>query len=102
MTNLLTEANGYAWHLVDATSYDSILNWFVISCDPRIILMDERSEYFQLDSVVLRYALVDDFLNKTFSSFQLLNNLFLFIKISGFFSVAQATFQTPNYSIQQH
>jgi hypothetical protein len=27
-----------AWHLVDAPSFDLVLNWFVMSCDSRVIL----------------------------------------------------------------
>ncbi|KAK6644427.1 hypothetical protein RUM43_000694 [Polyplax serrata] len=51
---LLNEANDFGWHLVDSCSYEIILNWFITSCDPRIILMDERMEYYKLDSTIFR------------------------------------------------
>ncbi|KAL0271851.1 UNVERIFIED_CONTAM: hypothetical protein PYX00_008816 [Menopon gallinae] len=51
---LLTQAKHYSWHLVDSNNYDSVLNWFVMSSDPRIVLMDEQSEYYKLDYLVLQ------------------------------------------------
>ncbi|XP_063226634.1 ectopic P granules protein 5 homolog [Bacillus rossius redtenbacheri] len=42
ITVLLLEAQKFAWHLVDAASYDQVVNWCVMSCDPRVILtLDE-------------------------------------------------------------
>nr|CAD7586275.1 unnamed protein product [Timema genevievae] len=35
---LLLEAQKFAWHLVDAASYNQVVNWCVMSCDPRVIL----------------------------------------------------------------
>jgi hypothetical protein len=36
---LLTECRkNLSWHLIDAPSFDLVLNWFVMSCDPRVIL----------------------------------------------------------------
>ncbi|KAH0560783.1 ectopic P granules protein 5 homolog isoform X1 [Cotesia glomerata] len=35
---LVTEAEKFAWHLVDATVYDQVVNWHVMSSDPRVIL----------------------------------------------------------------
>lgn len=54
VTLLLNEANDFAWHLIDSCNYSVVLNWFVARCDPRIILMDERLEYYKLDSTIFR------------------------------------------------
>lgn len=35
---LVTEAESFSWHLIDAASYDQVINWHVMSCDPRVIL----------------------------------------------------------------
>ncbi|XP_043289159.1 ectopic P granules protein 5 homolog isoform X2 [Venturia canescens] len=34
----IIEAEKFAWHLVDATAYDQVINWHVMSCDPRVVL----------------------------------------------------------------
>ena len=36
--SLLEESRQFAWHLVDAAAYEQVINWFVMSCDPRVIL----------------------------------------------------------------
>ena len=38
IVTLLEESRLFAWHLVDATAYEQVVNWFVMSCDPRVIL----------------------------------------------------------------
>lgn len=38
IVTLLEESRQFAWHLVDATAYEQVVNWFVMSCDPRVIL----------------------------------------------------------------
>jgi hypothetical protein len=40
---LLQESQQFAWHLVDATAYEQVVNWFVMSCDPRVILGPDNS-----------------------------------------------------------
>ncbi|XP_069674865.1 ectopic P granules protein 5 homolog isoform X3 [Periplaneta americana] len=35
---LLQDSRQFAWHLVDAIAYEQVVNWFVMSCDPRVIL----------------------------------------------------------------
>lgn len=53
---LLTQAKDYSWHLVDSGNYDSVLNWFVMSSDPRIVLMDEQSDNYKLDHLILQLS----------------------------------------------
>jgi hypothetical protein len=38
IVTLLEESRLFAWHLVDATAYEQVVNWFVMSCDPRVNL----------------------------------------------------------------
>jgi hypothetical protein len=40
---LLEESRLFTWHLVDATAYEQVVNWFVMSCDPRVILGTETA-----------------------------------------------------------
>ncbi|KAB7501946.1 Ectopic P granules protein 5-like protein, partial [Armadillidium nasatum] len=41
---LLLSACNFEWHVVDAKNFETVLNWFVMSCDPRIALeMDNRN-----------------------------------------------------------
>uniref|UniRef100_A0A6A7FV46 Ectopic P granules protein 5 homolog isoform X3 n=1 Tax=Hirondellea gigas TaxID=1518452 RepID=A0A6A7FV46_9CRUS len=36
--SLITAAESFHWELLDVQSYEPILNWFVQSCDPRVVL----------------------------------------------------------------
>jgi hypothetical protein len=33
----------FAWHLIDAAAYEQVVNWFVMSCDPRVVLGSDGS-----------------------------------------------------------
>ncbi|XP_026298515.1 ectopic P granules protein 5 homolog isoform X2 [Apis mellifera] len=35
---LIMEAEKFSWHLLDAITYDHIINWHVMSCDSRVVL----------------------------------------------------------------
>ncbi|XP_049842891.1 ectopic P granules protein 5 homolog isoform X1 [Schistocerca gregaria] len=41
---LLLESRRFAWHLLDSTAFESIANWYVMSCDPRVILAPEDTD----------------------------------------------------------
>ncbi|XP_058795354.1 ectopic P granules protein 5 homolog isoform X2 [Phymastichus coffea] len=49
---LMQDAEKFAWHLVDATAYDQVINWHVMSCDPRIVLMLNNEQIHALDIAV--------------------------------------------------
>lgn len=38
LQSLLRDAEGFHWELLDAASYEHVLNWYVLSCDPRVVL----------------------------------------------------------------
>ncbi|EEB10592.1 conserved hypothetical protein [Pediculus humanus corporis] len=42
--NLLKSANDYSWHFVDSRHFENVLNYFVKTCDPRIVLSDDKSD----------------------------------------------------------
>lgn len=48
---MVRESEKFAWHLVDAASYDQVVNWHVMSCDPRVVLAVAEQEH-PVDSVV--------------------------------------------------
>ncbi|KAF4516976.1 hypothetical protein B566_EDAN005578 [Ephemera danica] len=41
-----------SWHLIDSSSFDTVLNWFVMSCDPRVIL-PSHTDTHAVDTAVL-------------------------------------------------
>ncbi|KAK0092983.1 hypothetical protein PV326_000174 [Microctonus aethiopoides] len=49
---LVVEAEKFAWHLVDATAYDQVINWHVMSCDPRVILSTAGSHTHPIDMAI--------------------------------------------------
>ncbi|XP_043464914.1 ectopic P granules protein 5 homolog isoform X3 [Leptopilina heterotoma] len=49
---LMEEAEKFAWHLVDASSFDQVINWHVMSCDPRVILSIENEVVHPIDVAV--------------------------------------------------
>ncbi|XP_076238292.1 ectopic P-granules autophagy protein 5 [Calliopsis andreniformis] len=49
---LVTEAENFSWHLLDANAYDHVINWHVMSCDPRVILCIDSDQYYNLDVAV--------------------------------------------------
>ncbi|XP_063978440.1 ectopic P granules protein 5 homolog isoform X2 [Diachasmimorpha longicaudata] len=49
---LVTEAEKFAWHLVDATAYDQVINWHVMSCDPRVILSYPGDQVHPIDVAI--------------------------------------------------
>ncbi|RZF35978.1 hypothetical protein LSTR_LSTR005391 [Laodelphax striatellus] len=50
---LLLESQQFQWHLIDATSYELVANWFVMSYDPRVILQLTDEEWNGIDIAVL-------------------------------------------------
>ncbi|XP_039300591.1 ectopic P granules protein 5 homolog, partial [Nilaparvata lugens] len=51
---LLLESQQFQWHLIDATSYELVANWFVMSYDPRVILQLTDEEWTErIDMAVL-------------------------------------------------
>lgn len=51
--SLLVEARKLAWHLLDAHAYEPVVNWYVMSVDPRAILRVEDQEGSAIDSAVI-------------------------------------------------
>ncbi|XP_008546899.1 ectopic P granules protein 5 homolog [Microplitis demolitor] len=53
---LVVEAEKFAWHLVDSTVYDQVVNWHVMSSDPRVILSatgsNNQNQVHQVDVAV--------------------------------------------------
>ncbi|XP_014203959.1 ectopic P granules protein 5 homolog isoform X2 [Copidosoma floridanum] len=49
---LTQEAEKFAWHLVDANAYDQVINWHVMSCDPRVILTLNSDQVHSLDLAI--------------------------------------------------
>jgi hypothetical protein len=38
VVKLLEDSKSFHWEVVDCTSYESVMNWFVMSYDPRVVL----------------------------------------------------------------
>ncbi|XP_011351380.2 ectopic P granules protein 5 homolog isoform X3 [Ooceraea biroi] len=49
---LVTEAESFSWHLIDAAAYDQVINWHVMSCDPRVILCLGKDQTHPIDAAV--------------------------------------------------
>ncbi|XP_066590073.1 ectopic P granules protein 5 homolog isoform X2 [Prorops nasuta] len=49
---LITEAEKFSWHLVDAAAYDQVINWHVMSCDPRVVLALDGDQCCPVDVAV--------------------------------------------------
>ncbi|XP_076173051.1 ectopic P-granules autophagy protein 5 isoform X2 [Ptiloglossa arizonensis] len=49
---LITEAEKFSWHLLDASSYDQIINWYVMSCDPKVILYVDIDQCHPIDIAI--------------------------------------------------
>ncbi|KYQ47638.1 hypothetical protein ALC60_13394 [Trachymyrmex zeteki] len=49
---LVTEAESFSWHLIDATAYDQVINWHVMSCDPKVILCLGKDQTHAIDVAV--------------------------------------------------
>ncbi|XP_016841839.1 ectopic P granules protein 5 homolog isoform X2 [Nasonia vitripennis] len=49
---LMQEAEKFSWHLVDAPAYDQVINWHVMSCDPRVVLSLTADQNHPLDIAV--------------------------------------------------
>lgn len=49
---LVMEAECFSWHLIDAAAYDQVINWHVMSCDPRVILCLDGDLTHPIDSTV--------------------------------------------------
>ena len=57
MSVLLQSAQRFHWHLVDATNYEHVLNWFVMSYDSRVLLMVTDEDCTGIDMAA--FELVD-------------------------------------------
>ncbi|XP_043252581.1 ectopic P granules protein 5 homolog isoform X1 [Colletes gigas] len=49
---LVTEAEKFSWHLLEASAYDQIINWYIISCDPRVIIYVDNDQCHPVDVAV--------------------------------------------------
>ncbi|KMQ96888.1 ectopic p granules protein 5-like protein, partial [Lasius niger] len=49
---LVTEAESFSWHLIDAAAYDQVINWHVMSCDPRVILYLGKDQTHAIDVAI--------------------------------------------------
>ncbi|CAL4061203.1 unnamed protein product, partial [Meganyctiphanes norvegica] len=44
LQTLLLDSEQFSWQLIDGVSFENVINWWVMSCDPRIVLdMDSRN-----------------------------------------------------------
>ncbi|XP_034176460.2 ectopic P-granules autophagy protein 5 isoform X1 [Osmia lignaria lignaria] len=50
--DLVNEADKFFWHLLDATAYDHVINWYVMSCDPRVVLSIDDGQNNAIDTAV--------------------------------------------------
>lgn len=50
--NILQEAKDYPWYIIEYTSVEKVIDWFVLSTEPSIILK-LPSEYLTVDNAVL-------------------------------------------------
>ena len=41
---LLSRAEAFSWHLLDAATYQRVLGWYIMSCDPASVLETEARE----------------------------------------------------------
>ncbi|KAK7871957.1 hypothetical protein R5R35_004755 [Gryllus longicercus] len=53
VTPLLQESQKFAWHLLDSSAYEPVINWCVMSLDPRVILSLDSEESNPIDNAVL-------------------------------------------------
>jgi len=49
---LVTEAESFSWHLIDAAAYDQVINWHVMSCDSRVILCLGKDQTHPIDAAI--------------------------------------------------
>ncbi|KAL0115562.1 hypothetical protein PUN28_010822 [Cardiocondyla obscurior] len=49
---LVIEAESFSWHLIDAAAYDQVINWHVMSCDPRVVLCLGKDQIHPIDAAV--------------------------------------------------
>lgn len=49
---LVMEAESFSWHLIDAAAYDQVINWHVMSCDPKVILCLGKEHTHSIDAAV--------------------------------------------------
>ncbi|XP_012532933.1 ectopic P granules protein 5 homolog isoform X2 [Monomorium pharaonis] len=49
---LVTEAENFSWHLIDAAAYDQVINWHVMSCDPKVILYLGKDQTHPIDATI--------------------------------------------------
>ncbi|XP_003703213.1 ectopic P-granules autophagy protein 5 isoform X2 [Megachile rotundata] len=50
--NLITQAEKFSWHLLDAAAYDHVINWYVMSCDPKVVLCIDDDQSHAIDTAV--------------------------------------------------
>lgn len=51
--DLLIAACNFHWETVDCSNYESAVNWFVMSYDPRVILLQDSDDACDIDKSVL-------------------------------------------------
>lgn len=52
---LIMEAEKFSWHLLDAITYDHIINWHVMSCDSRVVLHVCNDQCHPIDVAIHKY-----------------------------------------------
>ncbi|KAK1120451.1 hypothetical protein K0M31_012430 [Melipona bicolor] len=52
VTQLIIDAEKFSWHLLDASAYDHIINWHVMSCDSRVVLYSHNEQCHSIDVAV--------------------------------------------------
>lgn len=46
------DAQYFSWHLIDVAAYDQVINWHVMSCDPKVILCLDGDQTHPIDTAV--------------------------------------------------
>ncbi|CAK9832986.1 Ectopic P granules protein 5 homolog [Anthophora retusa] len=49
---LIVQAEKFSWHLLDASAYDHIINWYVMSCDSRVVLQADNDQCHPIDVAI--------------------------------------------------
>lgn len=55
VSSLLHDAHKFHWQLVDAVSYEHVLNWFVMSYDSRVLLLVTDEDWNGIDMAAFEY-----------------------------------------------
>ncbi|XP_054283200.1 ectopic P granules protein 5 homolog [Macrosteles quadrilineatus] len=53
VTPLLVESQQFSWHLIECSNYEAVVNWLVMSYDPRVILQIPGEDWSNTDMAAL-------------------------------------------------